>query len=434
MAGARLFLALASLASLARTQAPAAGERDGPGLALKAAKALICSFDGEQVVDHATLLVKDGRIEVVGRQDDIAVPKDYVVRDLGPRWVMPGILELHCHVGGTINDINDTVYLTQPELRAAATVINANPLLMDALAGGVTTVLYIPGSGVNCGGRGVLFKTGLDKYEDALVREPGSLKIAQYGNPEGWAIGISKTFENWSIRQMLTQGRAYHAAWKAHEEGRGPKPEKNIRFEVLRDLFDHKTQVSTHTQIYQVVLMTLTMIRIEFGLDVFIDHGEWDGAMAAPLAEKLGVPAIVGPRVIDWNNPGYRAALGFDVKNDGRYEGIHAKYQAGGHTMVGFNTDCISFRGLTPPPEELALQAAIAARYGFKDDLMQTVRGLTIVPAKTTGLDQRLGSLEAGKDADIVVVTGHPIDPRTSVEAVFIEGRKVYDAAEGRRF
>ena len=122
------------------------------------------------------------------------------------------------------------------------------------------------------------------------------------------------------------------------------------------------------------------------------------------------------------------------MHNDGRNEGIHAKYQAGGHSMIGFNTDCVSFRGLTPPPEELPLQAAIAVRYGFDDSAMQTVRGLTIVPAKAAGLEQRLGSLEVGKDADIVVVTGHPIDPRTSVEAVFIEGRKVYDAVDGRRF
>jgi hypothetical protein len=313
-------------------------------------------------------------------------------------------------------------------------VINANPLLLDALSAGVTTVLYIPGSGVNCGGRGILFKTGLEQYEDALLREPGSLKIAQFGNPEGWTVGIAKTFENWSIRHMLQEGRAYHERWTAFEKNGGEKPEKDVRLEVFRDLFAHRTQVSTHTQIYQVVLTTLTMIRQEFGLDVFIDHGEWGGSIAAPMAEKLGVPAIVGPRVIDWNNPGYRGALGFDVKNDGRYEGIHAAYQQGGHTMIGFNTDCISFRGLTPPPEELPLQAAIAVRYGFDDTAMQTVRGLTIVAAKTTGLDARLGSLEAGKDADIVVVTGHPIDPREHVTAVFVDGRKVYDAAQGRRF
>ncbi|MCC7014936.1 MAG: amidohydrolase family protein [Planctomycetes bacterium] len=410
------------------------GERGGPGLAITAAKALICSWDGAQVLDRAVLLVDDGRITALGVQGELAIPSDYAVRDFGAQWLMPGMLELHCHVGGSIQDINDVVYLTQPELRVAPTVINANPLLMDALSAGVTTVLYIPGSGVNCGGRGVLFKTGLGRYEEALVREPGSLKIAQYGNPESWAVGVAKTFENWSLRNMLQQGRAYHARWKAFEEGRGERPERDLRLDVFRDLFDHKTQVSTHTQIYQVVLMTLTMIRQEFGLDVYIDHGEWDGALAAPLAEKLGVPAIVGPRVIDWNNPGYRFALGFDVHNDGRYEGIHAKYQAGGHSMIGFNTDCVSFRGLTPPPEELPLQAAIAVRYGFDDSAMQTVRGLTIVPAKAAGLEQRLGSLEVGKDADIVVVTGHPIDPRTSVEAVFIEGRKVYDAVDGRRF
>jgi imidazolonepropionase-like amidohydrolase len=416
------------------------GERGGAGLALVAAKALVCSWDGEQVVDEAVVLVRDGKIERVGTRAEVEVPESYTVEDVGERWLMPGILELHCHVGGPISDINDMVYLTQPELRVAATVQPANPLLLDALAGGVTTVLYIPGSGVNCGGRGVLFKTGLDKYEEALVREPGSLKIAQWGNPEGWAIGVGKTFENWNLRQMLREGRAYAERWRSYEESvaagkAGEPPEKDIRLEVFRDLYAHRTQVSTHTQVYQVVLMTLTMLRKEFGLDVFIDHGEWDGSRAAALAEELGVPAIVGPRNFDWHAPRMESTgWNFSIDNDGRYDGIHAKYQAAGHTMIGFNTDCVGFRGLTPPPEELMLQAAIAVRLGFDDGAMQTVRGLTIVAAKTVGLDERLGSLEPGKDADILVVTGHIADPRESVAEVYIEGRKVYDAERRRRF
>ena len=80
------------------------------------------------------------------------------------------------------------------------------------------------------------------------------------------------------------------------------------------------------------------------------------------------------------------------------------------------------------PEEELPLQAAMGVRYGFDDSMMDAVRGLTIVPAEAAGIDERVGSLEPGKDADLFVADGDPIDPRTSVERVFIEGRRVYDA------
>jgi imidazolonepropionase-like amidohydrolase len=109
---------------------------------------------------------------------------------------------------------------------------------------------------------------------------------------------------------------------------------------------------------------------------------------------------------------------------------IAGEYQARGMDMVGFNTDSPVI-----PQEELFLQSAVNVRYGFKNDDAQAVRGHTIVPAKTAGIDKRVGSLEPGKDADIVILSGDPSDPRTSVEIVFIEGRKVYDTARDvRRF
>jgi dihydroorotase-like cyclic amidohydrolase len=379
------------------------------------------------------VLVKDGRIEALGPRDELAIPAGYAVRDLGDLWVMPGMIDLHSHAGGTIADINDTVYLTQPEFRVSATVIPHGRGLHDALSGGVTSVLFIPGSGVNSGGQGVLLKTGLDRYEDARIRDPGSLKVAQFGNPEQWAIGIGKTVESYNLRQMFTQGLAYAKQWHAFEHDNGPKPEKNPRFDVFRELYEKRTQVSTHTQIYQVVLQTITMIRGEFGIDCYIDHGEWDGAKAAALAQEKGVPAILGPRAIDYNNPGF-VGLGFQLHNDGRIEGIPAKYQAAGHKQIGFNTDSLTgLRGFTPAPEELSLVACVAVRYGFDDSNLDAVRGLTIVPAKTAGIDKRVGSLEAGKDADIVALDGHPADPRCAVRLIYIEGQQVYDANERAR-
>ncbi|TAJ07940.1 MAG: hypothetical protein EPO68_15945, partial [Planctomycetota bacterium] len=199
------------------------GEPGGPGLALRAAKALTCARNGPLVVDDAVVLVRDGKIESVRPAREAEVPAGYERLDLGPLWVMPGMVDLHFHSAGSF-DINDMVYLANPELRVAASVVPRNPNLDRDVAGGVTTVLYIPGSGTNIGGQGVLLKTGLDRFEEMAVRNPGSLKVAQWGNPERWIMGVGKTFEGWTIRNTFQRGRMYAQAWKDFEAGKGPEP------------------------------------------------------------------------------------------------------------------------------------------------------------------------------------------------------------------
>ncbi|MCE9595353.1 MAG: amidohydrolase family protein [Planctomycetes bacterium] len=414
-------LALTTTTAHAQTgEAPKAGERGAPGLAIRTAKALTAKWEGECVIDHALVLVKDGKIQAIGPVSTLAVPEGFEVVDVGDMWLMPGMVDLHSHVGGTF-DINDMVYVTQPELKVHASVIPHNPMFKRAIASGVTSVLYIPGSGVNSGGQGILIKTGLDNYEDAVIRDPGSLKVAQWGNPERWTVGVGKSWENYHLRDMFQRGKNYAEAWDKYEKGEGTQPEKRIELEVFRDLYGHRTQVSTHTQVYQVVLETLTMIRQEFGIDVYIDHGEVKGYLTAPLAEKLGVNAILGPRNVDMPRL-------FGMDTDGQWQGIAAEYQKRGMKKIGFNTDSPVI-----PQEELQLQVGIAGRYGFDMSNTEGVKGLTIVPAMTAGIADRVGSLEPKKDADIVVISGDPGDPRTHVSMVFINGKRVYDTEVDKR-
>jgi imidazolonepropionase-like amidohydrolase len=403
---------------------PAAGTPGGAGLALVAAKALVMPFEGQQVLDHAVVLVKDGLIESVGPRASTEIPSGYEVRDLGARWVMPGMIDLHSHIGGSF-DINDMVYLLNPELRVQASVVPDNPELQRAIAGGVTTILYIPGSGTNSGGQGILMKTAPGTFEEIAVDVPGSLKVAQWGNPERWAVGVGKLVENYNLREMFKRGLAYARRWRAFEEGKGPKPEKDIQWEIFRQLATGEVEVSVHTQLYQVVLMTITMLKGEFGLNVFTDHSEIAGWATAPVAVKYGVPSIIGPRAVDTSRLGnwIGALPTFD-----RIQGLAAGWQEGGQKMIGFNTDAPVI-----PAEELFLQSAMAVRYGMKIDFVENVRGLTIVPAIVGGVADRLGSLERGKQADIVVLSGDPSDPRTSVDWVLVEGAVAYDALNGTR-
>jgi imidazolonepropionase-like amidohydrolase len=406
------------------TANPAApGERGGRGLALLTAKALTVPLEGEQFIDGAVILVKDGLIEAVGKASEVAIPIGYEVLDLGDHWVSPGMVELHAHVAGTF-DINDTVFLTNPGVRASTSVRPEDRKMMMGLAGGVTTMLFIPGSGSNIGGQGVLLKLGLGDYESMLIRDPGSMKLAQAGNPERWTIRPGRTFMNWNTRNTLQRGVAYAKRY-ASALAKGEKPERDLQFEVIRSLHKKETQISTHTQIYQVANMTLTMVADELGLPVYIDHGTFDAYRVAPRAKELGVSAILGPRNLAAPSPGMMSWAGMNPEH---FQGVAAGYQERGMTMIGFNTDSPVI-----PQEELSLQAAIAVRYGFKYDELQTIRGLTIIPAKTAGIDHLVGSIEVGKHADLLITTGDPADPRCSIERVLTEGKTVYDTGAERR-
>lgn len=416
------FHILLTAALLAPTlPAQEAGEPGGPGLAILTRKALVCELDGRVAVDNAVVLVEDGKIRAVGQAAVIGVPDGFEVLDVGDHWVSPGLIDLHNHSAASLRDLNDTVYLTNPGLRASAVAVPDNEAMRVALAAGVSTVLTIPGSGSNMGGWGVLQRTGFRGFEPNLVRNPGSLKLAQAGNPERAAPWFPRrSFMNYNTRNTFRRGVTYAKAWEDFEAGKTTvRPEKDLQFEIFRDLVKGKTQVSTHTQIFQVVLMTITMVSEEFGLPVFIDHGTFDGFKAGKKVEERGIPAILGPRAIQ--------VSGF-IDLDGRIQGVAAGYQEEGVSRIGFNTDSPVI-----PQEELVVQAAMGIHYGFDDSKGDAIKGLTIVPAWTMGIDGSVGSIEVGKDADLIVSTGNPVDPRSAIEMVFQKGIKVYDTAEETR-
>lgn len=428
-----LLLALALVQGSRPAEPPMAGEAGGPGLALLAAKVLAVPHEGPQVIDRAVVLVKDGKIEALGEREDLPVPAGYEVLDLGEAWLTPGFIDLHCHAAGAnlfagVNDLNDMVYLVNPGLRASSAVEPQVWEMRQAIAGGVTTVLYIPGSGTNIGGQGVLVKTAFNRYEENLVRDPGSMKLAQWGNPESWGPGVGMAFENWNTRTTLVRGKAYAQRWQAFEQKKGAQPRRNIELDVFRDLLANQIAISVHTQVYQVVLMTITMIAGELELPVFTDHSEVGGWLAAPEAVKYGVPAIVGPRNVDHvYNRGFIAWA--RNKHEGT-RGLAAGWQELGQQEIGFNTDSPFV-----PEEELLVQATMGVRYGLDDSRLAALRGLTIVPARAAKIEAQVGSLEPGKDADILVCDGYPVDPRTAVKLVFVDGRRAYDAArDGRRW
>lgn len=384
-----------------------------PTLAIRAGKVL--TSVGTPIID-GVILIADKKIVAVGKHGEITVPE-------GCEWVhhpdsfaMPGLIEPHSHVGGT-SDLNEMVYQTNPELRNWDQIIPHNDDLKVAIAGGVTTICFIPGSGTNMGGWGTLMKTGPGKLSDIILKAPGVLKIAQAGNPErtGGEVGSGRIGMNHVIRQQLLEGQMYVRQWDAYEAGRISKaPEVNLRLEYFKPLFRRQIPVVVHTQQYQVVQSTLRMLVDEMNLKIVIDHGTFDAYKLAEEVNKRDVPVMVGPRGF-WYE-----------RSDGQIKGIVSEYAKRNTKLLGVNTDAP-----VVPQEELSFQATMAVRYGWDEE--KAIRGMTIEAAKALMIDDRVGSLEPGKDADIVILTGSIIDPRNYVQQVFINGASVYDIKKDRR-
>jgi imidazolonepropionase-like amidohydrolase len=384
-----------------------------PKLALHVGKIITCA--GDPIV-NGTVLVADGKIQAIGPRDKVAVPAGYTVVDYGDRFAMPGLVDAHSHVGGT-GDINEMVYQTNPELRVLDVIRPHNDQLKVAIAGGVTTIIFIPGSGTNMAGWGTLMKTGPGKIEDVVIRFPGALKIAQAGNPErrGGEVGSGRMGMNHVIREQLREGMGYTKDWDDYEAGRRTeKPATNLRLEYFKPLFRRQIPVVVHTQGYQVIMSTLRILHDEMNLKCVIDHGCFDSNLLSDEILKRGIPVMAGPRVFRFDQA------------DGQIKGQVAGFADRGIKALGVNTDAPVI-----PQEELFFQATMAVRLGWNDEA--AIRGLTIEPAKALMCADRVGSLEVGKDADILITTGSILDPRHYVTQVYIDGVNIYDVTKERR-
>jgi imidazolonepropionase-like amidohydrolase len=398
-------------AAMAPAQAPASS-----GFAVRAGKIFVMD-EKNTVLDNAVLFVEGTKIARIALEADARIPAGMTVYDCRDRWIVPGFIDPHDHVAGALFDLNDGVWLTNPGLRTIDMLSPENDNLRRAVAGGVTTVLLIPGSGNNSSGFGTVARTAGRSQDEMVMKYPGSLKIAQAGNPERYWFGVQRSYMNFNLRQTLRKAQEYHAAWTAWEQDKSkPKPRFDITWEAFRGLFRREFVVSVHTQMFQVFSMTITMLADEFGLKVMPDHSDFDDYKATSLAVERDLPVICGPRV--WWMDG----------RDRTVNGACASHWKGGLRKVGVNTDAP-----VVPQEELTTQAAMGVRYGW--ETLPAIAGITRVPAQALGIDDLVGTLEVGKEADFCVWTGDPIDARSHVTHTFVAGRLAYDAAaEGQRF
>jgi imidazolonepropionase-like amidohydrolase len=383
--------------------AAAAGQLSPPEPVTAIRVSRLLTMDAEhRVFQPGQLLVRAGRIESVGPPTELP-PGAALVELEG--WAVPGMVDLHSHVvSDGWGDLNDMVLATNPEFSIAAAIRPSNRQLQLACASGVTTLFLIPGSGTAIGGAGVLFKSKTDAtFDDCVLANPGGLKVAQAYNPERRSgdLGLTRAGLSWLI------DRANREALAARAAGRS-----DPRLETLAKVLAKELPVLVHTAGSEGVGNTGRMWRETFDTNSVLSHGDFDGYRVAEYIASLGMPVNHGPRT-------------FDTYSRDGLVGTAVHFSAA--PLFSLNTDAPVI-----PAHELFLQGSMCARQGL--DSYAMLRALTIHPALAFGIGERVGSLEVGKDADVVVFSGDPLDPRSRVEQVWIDGRSQYRRSDGEQW
>lgn len=375
--------------------------------AIKAGKILTVT---RGTINHGVILIEDGVIKAVAKAADLKIPKEYKVIDASDKWVMPGMVEIHSHLAGE-GGLNDMVVPTNPGLRIADVIDPEDWSIPQAVASGVTTVNTIPGSGTNFAGFGVLYKLHGKTVDEMLVRSLGVMKISQAYNPErgGGDLGRTRMGMSWILRDILNKAKAYSQTWQAYEKGEiKEKPGESLEYENMRQAIEGSIPTLVHTASARDVMATARIFHDEYQLKTIVSHATFHGYKVAKEMAKRDVHVNVGPRMYD-----------FSFSQDNKFYGLAAEYKAAGVKNLSINTDAPVL-----PQEDLFFQGSMAIHFGL--DEKTALESVTINSARAIGIDDRVGSIEVGKDADLIIKAGSLFDVTIPVDMVFINGKIAY--------
>lgn len=359
---------------------------------------------------RADILVKDGKIAKIGQNLEAAEAE---VVDASQLQVYPGFVEAHCHIGldgygigyegSDYNEMNDPV---APQLRAIDGIEPTDPTFLQAAQGGVTSVCTGPGSANVLGGTFVAMKTmGSKRVDDRIIKTPVAMKCAFGENPKRCYRGKEIT------SRMTTAAKLREILFRAREYGqKRQNPDKapafDMKLEALQPVLRGEIPLKAHAHRADDIFTAIRIAK-EFGLKMTLEHCT-EGHLVAEQLVAEGYPLAVGPSLTH--------ASKFELRNK-TFEtpGILAK--AGGQVSIITDSPVI-------PQQYLPLCAGLAVKSGM--DPFQALQAITINPAKHIGIADRVGSLEAGKDADLVITDGSPFEVSTTVRRVLIGGKTVH--------
>ena len=366
-------------------------------------------------IERGTLMIQGGKIVAVGPVDDVEIPAGAVKVDVRGKTLMPGLVCSHSHIGSVAGA--DGSGPIQPEVRALDSINPRDPGIQKAQAGGITTVNVMPGSGHLLSGQTIYMKLReVFTVEELAIRNEdgsiaGGIKMANGTNPQKKApFPGTRGKAAALVRMQFHRARDYRRRVEAAGGDPAKMPDRSLAMEALLEAMDGKRVVHHHTH-RQDDILTVLRLQKEFGFRVVLHHVS-EGWLVADEIAAAGAPCSV--IVID--SPG------------GKLEAARLSLETGAildraGALVGFHTD----DGITD--SRLFLRsAAIAVRAGM--DRQKALEALTIANARMLDLDGRVGSLEVGKDADIVVLSGEPLSVYTRVLETWVEGNKVFDLSD----
>lgn len=350
-------------------------------------------------IPNGTILIEGGKITAVGTE--VKIPAGTKVLDVTGKVITPGFIDNHSHIGADeLQDINEFPQPVGPELRALDALFLESPAWMDALKGGVTTVITGPGSGEHISGQSITIKTFGRSLQERILKEGGEIKMA-----------LSKrTLSNFSaIHDTFIKAREYMESWQRYEAGdkKGPPPKRDLGLEAMAKVLTREERVRAHIHFAHDIL-SLLKIKDEFGFDLTLQHSTEAYKVADEIA-KRNVSAVVLP-----------LALRLGLSED-QLHGNAILQKAG--VKIAMHTD-------HPVSLEkwLRLCAAMSMRYGLPEDA--ALKAITINPAEIARISERVGSIEKGKDADLVLFNGPWYALKSRVDMVFVNGVLAYDRAQ----
>ena len=360
------------------------------------------------------LQIEQGKITAIGNMAECPVQKgDTNVINAKGRLVMPGIIEAHCHMGITEekkgmegDDCNENVDPITPYLRAVDAINPMDAAFDDALRAGITSAMVGPGSSNVVGGQFVFIKTHGRCIDHMIVKAPAAMKVAFGENPK-----VNFSGQNVSpatrmaiaamLRQELFQAKAYQK-----KRSQDQNQEKDFRYECWLPVLEGKIPLKAHAHRADDILTAIRIAR-EFGLSLTLDHCS-EGHLIAEEIKKSGFPAILGPDMASRNK--------IEVQNMA-FKTAGILHQAG--VCIAITTDHpVSMIQFLPICAGLAVKSGLPPEDGL--------RAITINPAKICNVEDRVGSLEIGKDGDVVIFDGNPMEVFGRALCTIIEGKIVY--------
>ncbi|MBE0451011.1 MAG: amidohydrolase [Clostridia bacterium] len=371
-----------------------------------------------EVIDGGCILVEDGKIKEVGT--DLVAPLDAEVIDASGKMVFPGFIDSHCHIGmweegigfegADGNEMTDPI---TPHLRAIDAINPSDEAFGNAIKGGVTTAATGPGSANVIGGTFSVIKLHGDRIDDMIVVETLAMKCAFGENPKR-VYAEKKTSPSTRmgtashLRETLAKAFEYKNKKAAAGDDASKMPAYDMKMEAMLPVVNGEIPLKAHAHRADDIFTSIRIAK-EFGVKLTLEHCT-EGHLIADHLAKEGYPAIVGPSFGNKSK--------FELNNK-TFDTPKVMVEAGCKIAIMTDSPVI-------PLEYLPMCAALAHKAGL--DEMEALKAITINAAEILEVSDRLGSIEVGKDADLVIWNAHPFDLQATVAHTIVDGVVVYSA------